>query len=172
MVLKSSLTAVGDSRSIRPEEKGKLSYGSPTALVGIRRREARLLSEEYLQRFRVDIVCKNQEVNKESPAGKFLFPVQGVVSELEPDFIGERPKDGLARARLQCKRLGRPSARPVTAAEIVLARDSGRGWRSIEDEYRVPVTSARRYYQNALRKRGGMGGMKPAGRRRSNPDTK
>jgi DNA invertase Pin-like site-specific DNA recombinase len=76
-----------------------------------------------------------------------------VAELLERAARSRRIEEGLARAKAEGRRIGRPpSARPVTAAEIVLARGKGRSWRSIEAEYRIPVTSARRYYQNALLK--------------------
>jgi hypothetical protein len=70
---------------------------------------------------------------------------------LERAARSRRIAEGLARAKAEGRRIGRPpSSRPVTAAEIVLARGRGRSWRSIEAEYRIPVTSARRLYQNEL----------------------
>lgn len=62
--------------------------------------------------------------------------------------------EGLARAKAEGRRIGRPpSALPVTAMQIVLDRASGRSWSSIEAEYRVPKTTARRMVQNELRMR-------------------
>jgi hypothetical protein len=61
--------------------------------------------------------------------------------------------EGLARAKTEGRRIGRPPIdRPVTAAQIVLDRARGRSWSSIEAEYRIPKTSARRLYQKELRK--------------------
>ncbi|MGD0057545.1 MAG: hypothetical protein ABSB83_06820 [Methanomassiliicoccales archaeon] len=74
-----------------------------------------------------------------------------VAELLERAARSRRIGEGLARAKAEGRRIGRPpSARPGTAAEIVLARGRGRSWRSIEAEYRIPVTSARRLYQNEL----------------------
>jgi hypothetical protein len=65
----------------------------------------------------------------------------------------KRIAEGLARAKAQGRRIGRPPIdRPVTAAQIVLDRARGRSWSSIEAEYRIPKTSARRLYQNELRR--------------------
>lgn len=65
----------------------------------------------------------------------------------------KRVAEGLARAKAEGRRTDRPPIdRSATAAQVVLARASGRSWRSIEAEYRVPVTTARRLYQNELSK--------------------
>jgi hypothetical protein len=62
--------------------------------------------------------------------------------------------EGLARAKAEGRRIGRPPIdRPVTAAQIVLDRARGHSWASIEAEYRIPKTSARRWVQNELRTR-------------------
>ena len=59
--------------------------------------------------------------------------------------------EGLARAKTEGRRIGRPPIdRPVTAAQIASDRARGRSWASIEAEYRIPKTSARRYYQKVL----------------------
>jgi hypothetical protein len=64
-----------------------------------------------------------------------------------------RIAEGLTRAKAEGRRIGRPPIdRLATTAQVVLARDSGRSWRSIEEEYHIPVSSARRYYQNVHRK--------------------
>jgi len=74
---------------------------------------------------------------------------------LERAARGRKIGEGLARAKAEGRRIGRPlSVTPATIAQIVLDRARGRSWRSIEAEYRVPVTSARRLCQNALCKDG------------------
>jgi DNA invertase Pin-like site-specific DNA recombinase len=79
---------------------------------------------EELQGFGVDLVCTDQQIDTKSPAGKLLFTVLGAVAELELDLIRERTKDGLARARAQGKRLGRPP-KPEMTVEIMQLRAHG-----------------------------------------------
>lgn len=43
------------------------------------------------------------------PAGKLTMAVQAAVAEMERDLIVERTQAGLARAKVDCKTLGRPS---------------------------------------------------------------
>src|SRR5436309_6565372 len=48
------------------------------------------------------------------PAGKLQLHILAALAEFERARIGERVHAGLARARAQGKRLGRPRIRPVT----------------------------------------------------------
>ena len=65
----------------------------------------------------VDLYLHKQAIDTSTPAGKALFQMIGVFSEFEVDMIRERTRAGLARARAQGKRLGRPSLdKRVTAA--------------------------------------------------------
>ena len=79
---------------------------------------------EEMDRFGVALVCSDQEIDTKSPAGKLLFTVLGAVAELELELIRERTKDGLARARAQGKRIGRPPNQARTE-EIIVLRSQG-----------------------------------------------
>ncbi|MGD0056352.1 MAG: recombinase family protein [Methanomassiliicoccales archaeon] len=85
---------------------------------------------EEMQRYGVDLVCTDQEIDTKSPAGKLLFTVLGAVAELELELIRDRTKDGLARARAQGKKLGRPPS-PATTDEILGLRAQGLSLRDI-----------------------------------------
>jgi DNA invertase Pin-like site-specific DNA recombinase len=85
---------------------------------------------EDLDRHGVSLVCTDQEIDTKSPAGRLLFTILGAVSELELDLIRERTKDGLARARAQGKRLGRPP-KPTKNDEIRALRAQGKSLRQI-----------------------------------------
>jgi DNA invertase Pin-like site-specific DNA recombinase len=58
---------------------------------------------------RVDLYMHQQGIDTGTPAGKAVFQMMGVFAEFERAMIVERVKSGLARARSQGKRLGRPS---------------------------------------------------------------
>jgi len=88
---------------------------------------------EDLDRYGVALICTDQQIDTKSPAGKLLFTVLGAVSELELDLIRERTKDGLARARAQGKRLGRPP-KPEMTGEILQLRAQGLSLRQIGEE--------------------------------------
>lgn len=85
---------------------------------------------EDLDRFGVALVCTDQEIDTKSPSGKLLFTVLGAVAELELDLIRERTKDGLARAKAQGKRLGRPP-KPEMTEEILRLRAQGFSLRQV-----------------------------------------
>jgi len=85
---------------------------------------------EDLDRYGVALICTDQQIDTKSPAGKLLFTVLGAVAELELDLIRERTRDGLARARAQGKRLGRPP-KPERTEEITQLRAQGLSLRQI-----------------------------------------
>jgi len=62
----------------------------------------------------VELICTDQDIDTTTPSGRLLFTVLAGVSELELDLIRERTKDGLARARAEGKRLGRPPSPALT----------------------------------------------------------
>jgi DNA invertase Pin-like site-specific DNA recombinase len=60
---------------------------------------------------RVRFVSLTQPVDTGTPAGRLLVTMLGAVAEFERDMIRERVRDGLARAKRQGTRLGRPRSR-------------------------------------------------------------
>ena len=88
---------------------------------------------EDLDRYGVALICTDQQIDTKSPAGRLLFTVLGAVAELELDLIRERTKDGLARARAQGKRLGRPP-KPEMTVEIMQLRAQGMSLRKIGEQ--------------------------------------
>lgn len=61
-------------------------------------------------------------VDLTSPAGKMTMGVIAAVAEFERDLLIERTQSGLARAKSQGKRLGRPQSLSDAAAKVVIAR--------------------------------------------------
>lgn len=85
---------------------------------------------EEMQHYGVDLICTDQEIDTKSPTGRLLITVLGAVAELELELIRDRTKDGLARARAQGKRLGRPP-NPARTEEILWLREQGFSLRQI-----------------------------------------
>ncbi len=56
----------------------------------------------------VDLYLHQQGLDTSTPAGKALFQMMGVFAEFERAMIRERVNAGLARAKAEGKRLGRP----------------------------------------------------------------
>jgi DNA invertase Pin-like site-specific DNA recombinase len=58
---------------------------------------------------RIDFLLHQQGIDTTTPAGKALFQMMGVFAEFERAMIQERVRAGLARAKAEGKRLGRPT---------------------------------------------------------------
>jgi DNA invertase Pin-like site-specific DNA recombinase len=63
---------------------------------------------ELLNHEGVGFVCQRQPIDTTSPSGRLLFTMLAAVAEIERDMIRERTVAGMARARAQGTRIGRP----------------------------------------------------------------
>jgi Resolvase, N terminal domain len=90
--------ALGDGQEARWFTKPRLGR-SLQDLVGF-------LSE--LRALGVDLFLHQQGLDTTTPAGKAMFQMLGVFAEFERAMIQERVRAGLARAKSEGKRLGRP----------------------------------------------------------------
>ena len=73
---------------------------------------------EHLEATGVDLYLDQQSIDTTTPAGKLLFQVTGAFAEFERSMIRQRVNAGLARARAQGKRLGRPKIDAQTEQAI------------------------------------------------------
>jgi DNA invertase Pin-like site-specific DNA recombinase len=87
----------------------------------------------------VNLYFHTQAIDTTTPAGTALFQMMGVFSQWERSMIQERVKAGLARARAQGKRLGRPTVPPITVRKIQNLRASGLSLRAISKRTGVSV---------------------------------
>jgi DNA invertase Pin-like site-specific DNA recombinase len=78
----------------------RLSRDAPDVLETIKTLADRSVEVIVLQLGRLDLT---------SPAGKLMLAMLAAVAEMERDLIVERTQAGLARAKADCKTLGRPS---------------------------------------------------------------
>lgn len=81
-----------------------------------------------------------------TPTRDLLLMIFAWVAQQERQRLIERTKAGLARARAQGKRIGRPG-RDVTASQMARARglrEAGRPWRDVARAVKVPVRTLRR----------------------------
>lgn len=84
-------------------------------------------------------------VDLTSPAGKMTMGVIAAVAEFERDLLIERTQSGLARAKAEGKRLGRPMAlTEEQQLEIAAKRRSGVSVRAIAKEYATSIASVQR----------------------------
>ena len=72
---------------------------------------------EELQALGVAFVSLAEGIDATTPAGKLQMHILGAIAEFERARIQERVRAGLARARRQGKRLGRPRVHPVKAVD-------------------------------------------------------
>ena len=80
--------------------------------------------------------CSDQPFSTNTSTGKLLFGILGEIAEFERSLIIERTKAGLARARAQGARLGRPR-RCIDMARAHELRAQGLGYRKIAKELGV-----------------------------------
>jgi DNA invertase Pin-like site-specific DNA recombinase len=66
----------------------------------------------------VDLYLHQQALDTSTPAGRALFGMLGVFSELERSLISERVKSGLNRARAAGKHCGRPKLEPAKVQTV------------------------------------------------------
>ena len=79
----------------------------------------------------VDLFLHQQALDTATPSGRAMYGMLGVFAEFERAMIVERVKAGLARARAQGKRLGRPKVPARTEAAIHQLRAEGLGIKTI-----------------------------------------
>jgi DNA invertase Pin-like site-specific DNA recombinase len=73
----------------------------------------------------VDLISLTESVDTTSLQGRLVFQILGAVAEFERNLIIERVNAGLARARREGKRLGRPKRRVSIPPYIVEAIKNG-----------------------------------------------
>jgi DNA invertase Pin-like site-specific DNA recombinase len=93
---------------------------------------------------KVDLYLHQQGIDTTTPAGKALFQMCGVFAEFERAMIQERVHAGLARARAQGKRLGRPPVSARTVAKVQAIRATGKGMLAIAKQLGIGVGTVQR----------------------------
>lgn len=93
----------------------------------------------------VDLFIRKEGLDTTSPTGRAAFGLMGIFAEFERNLIRERVLAGLARARAQGRRLGRP---PMPADKTMAIREAlatGRAsLRQIAAQHRVGLGSVQR----------------------------
>jgi DNA invertase Pin-like site-specific DNA recombinase len=88
-----------------------------------------LLLDEWQARG-ISFVTLGEGIDTSTPAGRLVAGVLGSIAEFERARIQERIRAGLARAKSQGKRLGRPraAALPATAPRDLTVRQAAERW--------------------------------------------
>ncbi len=89
----------------------------------------------------VDLYLHQQGLDTSTPAGKAMFQMLGVFAEFEREIIAERIHAGLARAKEQGTKSGKPIGRPEVFGTVrkkaVALKEQGLGTRRIAGELGV-----------------------------------
>jgi len=90
----------------------------------------------------INLYIHNNGINTATPAGKLVFNIFASLASWERDLIRERTLAGLARAKSQGKRLGRPTNRNEgTVAAVKMLRSPGLGICAIAKTLRIGVST-------------------------------
>ena len=95
----------------------------------------------------VDLYLHQQGLDTSTPSGRAMFQMLGVFAEFERAIIRERVMAGLARAKAEGTRLGRPATVADDAAKlkaIRAARAAGKSIRTIAREHGVGIGTVSR----------------------------
>jgi len=92
----------------------------------------------------VGLYLHQQGVDTTTPHGKIMFQMMGMFAEFERAMIQERIKSGLARAKAEGTRLGRPRASAQVEAAIRAERLKGTGMNKIAAQLGVGTALVQR----------------------------
>lgn len=80
---------------------------------------------EQLSNKRVQFISQKENIDTDTPAGKFMLTIFGAVAELEREYIRQRQKEGIEIAKEKGKYKGRPAKQLDTFDEIYQQWKSG-----------------------------------------------
>ena len=92
----------------------------------------------------IGLYLHQQAVDSSTPAGKAMLAMCGVFAEFERAMIVERVNAGLARARAQGKKLGRPKVSAEVEQQIRNRRAAGMGMQKVARELGIGVSVVQR----------------------------
>jgi DNA invertase Pin-like site-specific DNA recombinase len=94
----------------------------------------------------VDLVSFKQNIDTSSSVGRLTYTVLSAVASFEVELLRERIRSGIAQARKDGTRLGRPPLRTLTPKEVRQLRrerrEEGMTFRDLAKRHRVSVFTA------------------------------
>ena len=103
-----------------------------------------LATLQELEHLGVGFVSLTEALDLTTPAGRAMAGLLSVFSEFEREILRERTRSGLAQARLNGKRLGRPATAALHTAEIRKLHRAGVSKSEIARRVQIGRTSVRR----------------------------
>ncbi|MFG1465289.1 recombinase family protein [Xanthobacter sp. DSM 24535] len=91
-----------------------------------------------------DLYLHQQAMDTTTPSGRAMFQMMGVFAEFERAMIQERVKAGLARARAEGRKLGRPTIGTDMEARIRALRAQGMGIVKVAKTLGIGVSAVQR----------------------------
>jgi DNA invertase Pin-like site-specific DNA recombinase len=98
-----------------------------------------------LEEFRslgIDFISLHEGVDTSTPNGRLVFGIFASIAEFERELIRDRVRSGIAAARANGQRLGRPR-RVVDSCKIVALRAQGISWAAIGRQMGISEGTAR-----------------------------
>lgn len=103
-----------------------------------------LATLQELEHLGVDFVSLTEALDLTTPAGRAMAGLLAIFAEFEREILRERTRAGLAHARQNGKRLGRPATAAAHTAEIRKLRRAGVSKSEIARRLQIGRTSVRR----------------------------
>jgi DNA invertase Pin-like site-specific DNA recombinase len=103
-----------------------------------------LATMQELEHLGVGFISLTEALDLTTPAGRAMAGLLAVFAGFEREILGERVRAGLAHARLNGKRLGRPATAALHANQIRKLRRSGLSKSEIARRLNIGRTSVRR----------------------------
>ena len=98
---------------------------------------------DELNRLEVEFVSFREQIDTGGPLGRAIVVIIGAIAELERNLIVERVRAGMRRARLEGRRIGRPSLE-LDREAICRDRQHGQSLGQIAREHRISRTTVHR----------------------------
>lgn len=124
--------------------KGKFDIVAVYRFDRFARSTQHLLSalQEFKQ-YGVDFISSSEGIDTSTNIGKLIYTLIAGISEFEKTLINERVVAGLARAKSEGVKLGRPH-RGFNVVEALQLKQAGESWKTLSKKISVPVATLRR----------------------------